>query len=123
MAAAAKVTETEAAFKAGAESAKTEGRVVEVAGIPLLVASEGQSLHFLQQVLKLAEERGAAPPRRKGTACHHELVSFTAHVNRQKSEDSVIWADADQVRLTAVLNYNPAGPAAESAAWGDHRAI
>jgi uncharacterized protein YfdQ (DUF2303 family) len=63
------------------------------------------------------------PDFRKGMAIHEELGSFIAHVNRQKSEDSTIWAEFGRMRLLCVFDYHPEGGDVADAAHGRHRAV
>lgn len=66
----------------------------------------------------------AAPLRRKGTAGLSRIESFIEHVNRFKDADSAIFADENPTapRLTAVLDYHPAGGFADAKArFGGHR--
>jgi uncharacterized protein YfdQ (DUF2303 family) len=81
----------------------------------------------LDDVIKAHDERAERPRRRKGMARLLEQDSFIAHVLRNKTADSVIFAGSQ--KLTAVYNYNPSNLAREintheaPAAWGDHRAV
>jgi uncharacterized protein YfdQ (DUF2303 family) len=62
------------------------------------------------------------PKHRRGTAVLLSLDSFIAHVNRFKDDDSVVFANNDRAKpsLTAVLDYNKAGAAADPR-FGAHR--
>lgn len=114
-------TENDAAIEAGEAAAQIDDRVTERNGIPIGLESERGKIRVLSDVLAAADERAEAPRRRKGSATHQELDSFIAHVNRFKDAGSVVWADAQNTKLTAVLNYHPAGEAAPR--WNDHRSI
>lgn len=105
-----------AAIEAGQRLASAEAKIETVSGIPV---RNGQPLVTL---LELVEQRADWPWRRKGTATFTELASFLEHVNRFKSGSSAVFADVAAVRLTAVLNYHPAG-AESDPAWGDHRSV
>ena len=50
--------------------------------------------------------RPMAPEARLGTIEVHDLASFVSLVNRDKRADSVIFADVDARKLTAVLDYH-----------------
>lgn len=117
----------DAAIRAGMDAALAENRIVDLGelagdGIPLAVTPKGTQVQVLREAIELAERRAPAPRRRTGRAELAELESFIAHVNRFKSEGSVIFADLSALALEAVYNYHPGGPDATSAAWCDHRA-
>ena len=72
------------------------------------------------------------PIRRRGTAEAATIESLIALVNRQKTEESAIFADIldwQHPSLTAVINYNPRRQTIDGADvdspieadWGDHR--
>jgi uncharacterized protein YfdQ (DUF2303 family) len=115
------ITNTKAALDAGQQLGEIGTRHTEIAGVPVLLAPSGASLHVLESVLKVADARAPVPRRRKGTATFTELASFIAHVNRFKDEDSVVFADTDGVKLTCVLDYHQKG--AQSPRWGEHRGV
>lgn len=85
---------------------------------PALVGKEG----IKPVPASIFDEYLAAPRFRRGTATLTDLDSFIGHVNRFKSEESVVFANDDRARpgLAAVLDYHPAG--SESApAFGRHK--
>lgn len=57
------------------------------------------------------------PRFRHGTATLTAIISFIEHVNRFKSEDSVVFACDDRTKpsLTAVLDYHPKGATSDPA--------
>jgi len=95
-------------------------RLANVNDCPVAIDSQGNVKPILEVVERAKEAMASAPLRRRGTAQFRELAGFLAHVNRFKNEASVIFADIEHVKLTAILNYHPAG-AASGPAWGDHR--
>jgi uncharacterized protein YfdQ (DUF2303 family) len=108
------------------------GRTAEIAGIPVVLVPDGMKVEMRPDILDERIKRDAAPVRIKGAATHQELESFVQHVNRFKDAASVIWAEINGPKLTAVLNYhvgNPepgaaaGGPTPGSPRWGDHRAV
>lgn len=60
-----------------------------------------------------------APERREGTIVAHDLASFVAATNRDKNEDSAIFADVPARKLTAVLDFHKAG--GNEPRWGRDR--
>lgn len=105
------------AARAGVDISKT---MTTIDGIPVLV--DGDQVHILNNVLEIADKRGAAPRRRKGTSNHSELASFIEHIIRFKDADSAVFADTGAVRMTAVLDYHQAG-ADKPPRWGEHRSV
>lgn len=89
--------------------------------VPFIALASGLELRCLQPELDKLRTR---PQRRKGTAHLQTLGSLIDHVNRFKSESSVLFANPDQSTpsLTAVLNYHEAG-ATSPASFGDHRGV
>lgn len=62
------------------------------------------------------------PPRRKGTSSHTAPISLINHISRYKSETTVLFADQEAEKVTAVYNYNPEGGNENDALYGDHAA-
>ncbi len=62
------------------------------------------------------------PTRRKGKSVHATPASLAAHIERYKSDTTVLFADQDAANITAIYNYNPNGPDERNALFGDHRA-
>jgi len=114
-------TDTCAAVSAGLLAASIGQRtgVVECGGdeVPIVLLNNTQSLAVPEKAIALLDARAPAPRRRKGTAKFDELESFCYHVNRFKSDHSVIFASG--LRLDAVLDYHPPN----GAAWCQHRAV
>lgn len=79
----------------------------------------------LKPVAEFFEPYRTQPLRRKGTAIVDTLDSFVELVNRQKDEDSAIFATTSlpHVKLTAVLDYNrgPDGEMKHQPRFGQHR--
>lgn len=117
----------QSAIDAGIGLADIGDRIQDVDGIPVALVPNGMTMRPLKDVLELADSRDTKPHRLRGTAHHHEIASFIAHVNAFKDEDSVVYADCEKVTLTAVLNYHrhkDGGPRGdEGARWADHRSI
>lgn len=86
--------------------------------MPVLLGSDGRA----SSLKGLIDEWRARPVRRKGCATATTLASFVELVNRDRGDNSVIFADdgADP-SLTAVLNYHGAGGADEEASFLDDR--
>lgn len=91
-----------------------------VNGVSVIAVPEGYSLQstkdFITPLLK-------SPPRRQGKSTHATAQSLTAHIQRYKSEATVLFASQKQSRLTAVYNYHPEGSDHFKAGFGDHAAI
>jgi uncharacterized protein YfdQ (DUF2303 family) len=116
-------TDTYDAVQAGRNAVNLDDRCAMFQGVPIGINEDGH-IKVLADVLEQMDRRADAPRRRKGTATLTELDSFIAHVERNKIQDSAIFADG--TKLTAVYNYNPATcgePADDIAAWADHRAV
>lgn len=80
------------------------------AGVPAFVLPGGYSVALLEHTL-------AHPVRKKGQTSVHDVASFIAVVNDQKSEATRIFGTIDPPTFTAVFNHH-----AIEAGWGDHRA-
>lgn len=130
------VSDTAAAIEAGRESIDIERRtgVFDVADIdagrlPIRLRSDrdgSTDVLVAKDVLEVADARAVRPRRTVGTRVIAELASFIAYVNRQKVDESAIWAEVSTFRLTAVINEDVPnseddGPGA--AGWRDHRAV
>lgn len=78
----------------------------------------------LYDAKKLLAHYRDAPERRMGRAELTDLASFIAHVNRNKDEDSAIFADvvSEEPSLLAVYDYHRQGPTG-APRFGAHRAI
>lgn len=121
-----------AALAAGEKIADARSRLHEHGGVPVAVLPDDMKVVVLEKLIAVQDERADAPRRLRGLAVHQELGSFIAHVNRFKDADSVIYADTEKVKLTAVLNYHrgtliaidgePEARAAEPR-WSDHRSV
>lgn len=84
-------------------------------GKPVVVATtrDAQGVIHLTSVKRLADEYRTAPERRAGVAKLGTIESFIGHVNRHKDTGSVLFGNADPKAptLTAIFDYNLAGPA------------
>jgi len=99
----------------------------------IAIANEGSknpirvlaTAHGLVSIKSQIDEYRQAPERRAGTARLQDLDSLILHVNRHKDTDSVLFANrsAEAPNITAVLDYNKAGPDIEAARFGRHRAV
>ncbi len=74
---------------------------------------------YVQHVAFAREAHRKAPLRRKGTLVTHTLASFINITNRDKRDDSVIFADVPSMKLTAVLDFH--GPADSAPRFGEDR--
>lgn len=110
----------QSAIEAGAAACAITPRVWMVGDVPVVLTNSAQALRVPTEAIALLDKRAVAPRRRSGLSEHAELTSFIAWVNRFKSEHSALFADSVALRLTAVMNYHPAGGDPEIAAWGDH---
>lgn len=112
------------AIQAGVEMADAATRMVdwveESGGMKIPVAFLGTNMRaeVLTEVLREIEQRKPHPTRCKGIARFTELDSFIAHVNRFKSDESVVFAIAQEHNLQAVYDYH----SADQPAWCQHRA-
>ena len=117
-------TEAEAVAKLAGRS--LEPRAMKVDGVPheVLLVPSGNGSFTVVKAKELAAPYLKAPERRQGEAILTDLASFCAHVKRFASSESVIFADrtSEAPSLLAVLDYHPAGPENDRAAYGHHRA-
>lgn len=60
----------------------------------------------------------AEPRRARGTVLVHEPNDFAVYVQQMENEATVVWADDEALRVTAVFNDHTA----EAAGWRDHTA-
>ena len=76
----------------------------------------------IERVKRFVEEWRLHPERRTGTAKVGDVDSYCALVNRQKTADSVVFANSDwrQPSLTAVIDYHDYD-ALGAAGWLNHR--
>lgn len=106
---------------AGAKNA-AEFMHTEIDGVLVPFVRTPSGVEPCKNLLAVADERADAPRRRRGVATVQALDSLIAHVQRFKSPDSAIFADAAGRKIVAVLDYHPAGASA-GPAWGDHRTL
>jgi len=71
--------------------------------------------------LQDVEKHLPAPVRKRGLVTLYQPDSFVAYVNAYADVDSAIFADVQESKLTAVIDYHRAGDG--SARWGEFRAI
>lgn len=90
--------------------------------VAFMVLPEGRKV---QSIKPLLDEYNARPERKRGMATLSTLDSFIAHVNRTKTENTVIFVDErnDSPSLSAVYNYNQAQANGGAAEFRDHRAV
>jgi uncharacterized protein YfdQ (DUF2303 family) len=105
-------TEYQSAFEQGAKS-KPVHTITETTE-QLVALRSGYTLQDVEVHLP-------TPMRRKGIATLYQPDSFIAYVKTFADEDSVIFADTQSSRLTAILDYHRAGPEG-SPRWGQFRA-
>lgn len=73
-------------------------------------------------VVESIENLLPAPLRKRGVATLRHEASFCRYVNAHKDADSVVFAELEHHRLTAVLDHHRVGPGG-SPRWGEHRAV
>jgi uncharacterized protein YfdQ (DUF2303 family) len=116
-------TGIKAAFDAGAAAADAESRIVDISmhedgiSVPVAIVPADMRVAVIHEALEAIERRQLAPSRCKGIATLTELDSFIAHVNRFRTDESVVFADKNQ--LTAVYDYHAHG----APQWCAHRAV
>lgn len=66
-----------------------------------------------------AEEYRDAPSRKRGVTTVRDVASFLAYFDKHADEDSEVYADVQQRRITAVLDAHTA----DDARWGGHRLV
>lgn len=64
-------------------------------------------------------EHTGIPPRKSGTTTVRDARSWTAYFAKHSSDASEVYADAERLTVTAVLNAH----GADEASWGDHRLV
>lgn len=119
-------TKAETDFKTIVESARAEqgAAVVDVfgeidladidgmpiTGVPMLVTrkTDGsqQAMSVLSEVEAWRARYATRPLRREGTIAAHDLATFVAATNRDKRQDSVIFADAGARKVAAILDFH-----------------
>jgi hypothetical protein len=87
----------------------------------VLVTASGLKIHGIKEFL---EPYQTAPERRSGTAVMHYLSSLIDHAKRFQNDTSALFAVANRgsPKLVSVLDYHPAGPENDDAAFCRHRA-
>lgn len=106
--------EVQSALGAGRELAAVEDRIMwfgDANGPQVPVSYAHGAATLAVDILKAIEERREHPTHRHGTRTLTEVSSFIEAVNRWSSESTVIYANAADFRLEAVLDENPAGAA------------
>jgi uncharacterized protein YfdQ (DUF2303 family) len=71
------------------------------------------------QQVDLYDAHRTTPERKTGTTTVRDTASFVELWNKHSDADSEIYADAEALTVTAVLNAS--GPSADGARYGDHR--
>lgn len=92
-------------------------------GVFVGVYRTDERVEVLNELTDALDDRSPAPRRRKGRARLETLDSFIAHVNRFKSEDTVVFADTEHGQLVAVYNYHPGGADHGKAGWSDFGSV
>jgi hypothetical protein len=99
-----------------ASADKTIGHAVTILEVP--------TSRKLESVKKFLDEYRTRPERKQGTSDLTTVASFVDQVNRSKDEDTVVFVEIgnrQQPSMTAVFDYNKAGPDGEPR-FGRHRA-
>ena len=93
---------------------------VEIGQIREYVIPEGYRLER-SDLTTLAPQ----PRRTKGVATLHDERSFVEYMQRHMTPATVIFAELDENRVTAILNYHEAADGLQqgSPGWGDFRAV
>ncbi|PBC80155.1 uncharacterized protein YfdQ (DUF2303 family) [Streptomyces sp. TLI_235] len=73
----------------------------------------------VQQIDLTGDEYRDAPARKSGTTTTRDVASFLAYFAKHSDPDSEIYADAERLTITAVLDANMPG----AARWGRHRLV
>lgn len=71
------------------------------------------------QVIDLYDSHRTTPERKTGTTTVRDAASFVALWTKHHDDNSEVYADAQALSITAVLNAN--GPGPDDARYGDHR--
>ncbi len=115
-------------LQAGESSASVATRVTTVAHpsdptltVPVVLNTPGATVDLAKGVLDALDARRPGPARREGITQLTEVDSFIAYLKDWGSAQTVIYADTTALRLTAVLDEHPRGPA--GTAWRKHRAV
>jgi uncharacterized protein YfdQ (DUF2303 family) len=121
-----------AAIEAGRQIAEAKSRLVDVLGLPVVIAPNDQAASVVTAAIELADKRAETPRRRGGTSKHSDLSSLIAHAIRHKDADSVAFADQGSGEILVIYDYNRAGPPTPIASaqaggsgsprWGIHHA-
>lgn len=69
------------------------------------------------KTIDLVDAHRQSPERKRGTTLVRDAFSFDAYWSKHATDDSEIYADADKLTVTAILNAN----SDTAANWGDHR--
>ncbi|UUU21686.1 YfdQ family protein [Streptomyces sp. DSM 40750] len=71
----------------------------------------------VEQVDLTGDQYKDKPDRKRGTTTVRDAASFLAHYGKHADGDSEVYADAEKLTITAVLDADTA----DSARWGGHR--
>lgn len=97
-----------------AQRATTPNRV-EAGGIYLVATTDGR----LEKVDLTGEQYRDTPARKRGTTVVRDASSFGEFWDKHATDNSEVYADADKLTVTAVLNAD----ASDTAGWADHRLV
>ncbi|WP_055585513.1 DUF2303 family protein [Streptacidiphilus griseoplanus] len=75
----------------------------------------------VQKIDLTGDEYRDTPARKTGTTTLRDADSFIAYYQKHADESSEVYADAERLTVTAVLDAHQAG--ADGARWGKHRAV
>lgn len=110
-----------------AELASTNGEAQTIADVALRTAPPAElepgkyyAFHTatgIKAVDLTGPEHTGTPPRKRGTTTVLDVASFVAYWGKHADDDSEVYADADRLTVTAVLDAHTA----DTARWSSHR--
>ncbi|MBT2508854.1 DUF2303 family protein [Streptomyces sp. ISL-98] len=109
------------------ELASTPGEAQTIVDTALLAARPAElepgkvyAFHTRQGVHKVdltGPEHTGTPPRKQGTTTVRDATSFAAYFDKHADSDTEVYADAERLTITAVLDAHQA----DTARWSGHR--
>ena len=112
-----------AAIEAGIAQVDVNKRIGVVNGIPIAMIGDGgiTKIVVLKDVLQAQCDQADHPAAKHGTATLHDLDSFIAHIQRNKTKTSTLWANILTGSIDAIYDFH--GESGKPAEWGRHRAV